>query len=339
MANILCLGEMLVDWVCTTKGAALSNAELFTKAPGGAPANTAVSLARQGIQTAFLGRIACDHFGAWLREVLVQNGIDISGMVEDPEAQTRMAYVITNTHGDRILADFTKIAAADTRLKPTDLKTAMFAKASILHFGSISLIHYPSAAATKKAVKLARDHQMLISYDPNIRIGLWENPTVCRSKILNTLCWADVVKINEDELKFLTGSCSLASAETFFQQNKLALLLITLGDKGASIIHSSGTRIVSGFKIKLKDPTGAGDGFNAGILAGLHKHITDTEKRLGKVIDRRKIVESLTLDDLESIVKRANAIGALTCTKVGAIPALPNHEEIETFLAVNTYAY
>lgn len=332
MANVLCLGEILVDWVCTTKGAALAKAELFTKAPGGAPANTAVSLARQGIKTAFLGRLARDHFGAWLRDVLIENGIDISGMVEDPDAQTRMAYVVTDSHGDRILAGFTKIAAADTRLKPSDLNSNMFSKASILHFGSISLIDYPAAAATRKAIKLARDHNMLVSYDPNIRIGLWENPEACRTKVLNTVGWADIVKINEDELKFLTGSNSLKNAKVFYQQNKLALLLITLGHRGALIVNSSGTRMVSGFKIRLKDPTGAGDGFNAGIIAGLVKRITNTEKQFGKVINRRRMIESLTLDELATIVKRANAIGALTCTKVGAIPALPTSREIEAFL-------
>ena len=70
MADVLCLGEILVDWVCTTVGAELDKAQQFTKAAGGAPANTAVGLARQKVPTAFLGRISDDAFGRWLRSIL-----------------------------------------------------------------------------------------------------------------------------------------------------------------------------------------------------------------------------------------------------------------------------
>lgn len=331
MADVLCLGEILVDWVCTTEGAELERAEVFIKAPGGAPANTAVSLERQGIKTAFLGRIACDHFGFWLRDMLVQNGVDISGLIEDPDAQTRMAYVVT-INGDRKLAEFTKIDTADARFKPGDLKPEMFATASILHFGSISLIDPPIANATKQAIKLAKKNKMLVSYDPNIRIGLWQNSEKCRQKILETLCLADVVKINEDELQFLTGSQSMEAANCLREKNNIALLLITLGAQGAVFVHACGTKTVSGFQIKLKDATGAGDGFNSGILAGLLHHINHREKKSDENANRRSIIESLTLDELENIVKRANAIGALTCTKVGAIPALPTCEEVELLL-------
>ena len=75
MADVLCLGEILVDWVCTTVGAELDKAQQFTKAAGGAPANTAVGLARQKVPTAFLGRISDDAFGRWLRSILEEEGI------------------------------------------------------------------------------------------------------------------------------------------------------------------------------------------------------------------------------------------------------------------------
>src|SRR5262245_26075882 len=120
MADVLCLGEILVDWVCTTPGAELDRALSFTKAPGGAPANTAVGLARQGIPTGFIGRVSGDEFGRWLKGVLEEDGIDVTGTVVDNDAQTRMAYVVTTATGDRKLADFSKIACADARLEPGD---------------------------------------------------------------------------------------------------------------------------------------------------------------------------------------------------------------------------
>lgn len=332
MADVLCLGEILVDWVSTSIGAELEQAETFIKSPGGAPANTAIGLARQGIKTAFVGRIAQDKLGLWLRDVLIHDGIDVSGIIEDAYAETRKAYIVTTRSGDRKIAEFTKIACADARIEPTDLKPEMFAKASILHFGSISLIASPAANTIEQAVKLARDHKMLVSYDPNIRLGLWPNEDECRYTILHTLHWADLVKINEEELQFLTGFCSLEAAKELREQHNIPLLVITLDARGAMFSHSSGTKIVSGFKVKFIEATGAGDGFNAGMIASLLSQVNDPAKRSAKGASRRSIIESLNLQELEFIVQRANAIGALTCTKVGAFSALPTREETDLFL-------
>jgi fructokinase len=167
MPDVLCLGEILVDWICRTPGAELHEAERFIKAPGGAPANTAVGLARQGISTGFIGRVSDDAFGAWLVSVLQENGIDTTGTIHDPHAQTRMAYVVTTLSGDRKLAEFTRVACADAQLSVEDIIPQQFERAHVLHFGSISLIANPSAQATRHAVDLARRHNLLISYDPN----------------------------------------------------------------------------------------------------------------------------------------------------------------------------
>ncbi len=333
MSDVLCLGEILVDWVCTTQGAELEEAQSFTKAPGGAPANTAVGLARQGIKTGFIGRVSQDNFGRWLKSVLEEDNIDVAGVVEDPEAQTRMAYVVTMQNGDRKLAEFTKISCADARLEPSDLKEDMFAKASVLHFGSISLIGNPSAEATKKAVELAKKHKMLISYDPNVRLGLWPSAQVCKDTILGSLSWADVVKINEDELEFLTGSRTIEAAQELREEHNLPLLIVTLDLRGAMFFHAGGSKNVRGFQIDLLEATGAGDGFNSGVIAGLLQYIG--KERNASALDKsncRTILEALAIEQLEQIVQRANAIGAITCTKAGAIPALPTKEEVDSFL-------
>lgn len=325
MADVLCLGELLVDWVCTTLGAELDRAQIFTKAAGGAPANTAVGLARQGLSVGFIGRCSDDQFGMWLRSVLETDNIDTSGMKSDPDAQTRMAYVVTTMTGDRKLAEFSRVACADARLEPGDLKPEQFAKASVLHFGSISLIASPAAEATKKAVELAQSNKLLISYDPNVRLGLWPSPEACKSKILETLKWADMIKINEDELNFLTGSRHFSAAEELRKEHNIPLLIITLDSRGAYISTAKGNRTIPGFQVSLVEATGAGDGFNSGVIAGLMPHIKTAP-------DRRKVLQSLEINDLAEIVRRANAIGALACTRAGAIPALPTTEEIDVFL-------
>jgi fructokinase len=325
MSDVLCLGEILVDWVCTTVGAELDAAQVFTKAAGGAPANVAVGLARQGVPTGFVGRVAEDAFGGWLRDLLKQENIDTSSTVMDPKANTRMAYVVTTSTGDRKLADFSRIACADAQLEASDLNEAQFKAASILHFGSISLIAEPCKTATTKAKDYAKKHGLLISYDPNVRLGLWPSPEACRQAILDTLQWADIVKINLDELDFLTGSRDRDAAERLRQEHNIPLLIITLDSEGSQFITAKGTRTVPGFKIQLVEATGAGDGFVSGVLAGVLPHIKTAT-------NRRQALQELDLDVIEAIFKRANAVGAITCTRAGAIPALPKISEIDSFL-------
>lgn len=326
MADVLCLGEILVDWVCTTAGAELSDAQSFTKAPGGAPANVAVGLARQGTRSAFLGRISTDEFGKWLKAILEEEGIDTTGTVIDPDAQTRMAYVVTLSNGDRKLAEFSKVAVADSRLSPDDLKESQFATAKALHFGSISLIASPAAEATHTAIELATQYNLLISYDPNVRIGLWPSKEVCKQTILSTLRFAHLVKINLDELEFLTGSREFSAAEALRKEHNLAMLLITLDSQGAYFLTEQGEKNVPGFEVEFKEATGAGDGFVSGVLTGLVQEI-------GTATDKREALRNLSVNKIEEIVRRANAIGALTCTKPGAIPALPKQDEVKTFLS------
>jgi fructokinase len=326
MADVLCLGEILVDWICRTVGAELNEAESFTKAPGGAPANTAVGLARQGISTGFIGRVSDDDFGAWLVSILQDNGIDTRGTIRDPNAQTRMAYVVTTLSGDRKLAEFTRVACADAQLTVSDIIPEQFENAHVLHFGSISLIANPSADATRHAVHLAQEHNLLISYDPNVRTGLWPSADICRTTILDTLNWADLVKINEDELFFLTGSHDISAAETLRAEHNIPLLIITLDARGAYITTPHGHRIVPGFGVHLEEATGAGDGFNSGVIAGLLPYLKKSTQT------PRKTLEALDLNQLQEIVYRANAIGAITCTRAGAMPALPTTQEVDFFM-------
>lgn len=326
MADVLCLGEILVDWVSTAVGVELEDCLTFTKAAGGAPANTAVGLARQGISTGFIGRVSNDCFGLWLRSILQSADIDIQGTIVDSDSQTRMAYVVTTKTGDRKLAEFTRVACADSRLSPEDIKPQMFVDSVILHFGSISLISDSSSKATREAIKLARLNNMLISYDPNLRLALWSSPEVLRVTVLETLSLADIVKINEDELLFMTGSNTNESADNFRKEFDIPLLIITKDKSGAYFSHTGGGYSLNGFEIKLVEATGAGDGFNAGILSALLPIVKES-------LNRRQALCNLTKTDILNIGKRANAIGALVCTKPGAIPALPTKLELEHFMS------
>ena len=325
MADVLCLGEILVDWVCTVPGAELDAAQVFTKAPGGAPANVAVGLARQGVPTGFIGRVSEDAFGLWLKGLLDQEGIDTSMTVMDPNASTRMAYVVTTSTGDRKLAEFSRIACADAQLQEQDLREDVFKGATALHFGSISLIAEPAKSATRRAIEMANAAKLLISYDPNVRLGLWPTPADCKNTIIDTLKWADIVKINVDELEFLTGSREFSAAERLRAEHNVPLMIITLDSNGCHFLTELGDKSVPGFQIQLVEATGAGDGFVSAVIAGLLPHIKNAPNRRGAL-------KALKHETLTDIFRRANAVGAIACTRPGAIPALPHTQEIDAFV-------
>jgi sugar/nucleoside kinase (ribokinase family) len=165
---------------------------------------------------------------------------------------------------------------------------------------------------------------MLVSYDPNVRISLWPSRETCKQTILGTMSWADVVKINEDELEFLTGSREREAADQLRAEHNLPLLIITLDSRGAYFATTQGGRVVPGFQVELVEATGAGDGFNSGVIGGLLPLIKSAQ-------DKREALIELDQDVLADIIRTANAIGAITCTKPGAIPALPTRDEVESF--------
>jgi sugar/nucleoside kinase (ribokinase family) len=143
-----------------------------------------------------------------------------------------------------------------------------------------------------------------------------------------------MVKINQDELEFLAGSRDLQAADTLRTAHDVPLLIVTLDSRGAYFTYKGGNKIVPGFQIKFVEATGAGDGFNAGMITGLLPFIKRTTKSTGKGgPDVRTIIDGIDIKDLVEIVRHANAIGALTCTRAGAIPALPTADEVSSFVA------
>lgn len=327
VADVLCLGEILVDWVSTVPGAGLDSAATFTKAPGGAPANVAVGLARQEVSSAFIGRISADAFGTWLGNILKEEGVDTSCCLVNPKTNTRMAYVVTTNTGDRQLAEFTRIECADSTLSAADLRDETFSEAAVLHFGSISLMEEPSRSATVKAISMAKARGLVLSYDPNVRLGLWPSTEECKKAVLSVVKNADIVKINLDELQFLTSSKSFEAAQKFRAEHNIPVLVITLDAGGAHFVTARGSGTVPGFSVSIVEATGAGDGFVSGMLAGLLPHI----KRVNN--NRQAALQNLSVDVLAPILRRANAVGAMVCMSAGAIPAMPTSQEIDSFLS------
>lgn len=314
--SIVCIGELLIDFVALESGVTVGEASGFVKAPGGAPANVAVAAARLGVESAFLGMVGDDPFGRFLAGVLETDGVDTRGLRYHKDARTALAFVSLAADGDRSFS-FYRNPSADMLMRPEDVALDVIDNYKILHYGSITLIGEPSRSATLAAVEHARANGLLISYDPNLRLALWDSPDAAREGMLLGMQYAHVVKISEEELEFLTGGHDLNVLWRAYPH--IRLIAVTRGAGGAAIYTSTGTHDAPAFPVSAVDTTGAGDGFVAGMLTQLldiaHAHPDfDYTPHLAR------------------IVRFANAVGALATTKKGGIPGLPTRAAVEGFL-------
>jgi fructokinase len=314
MFDVIACGELLIDFVATESGVTLAQAPAFKKAAGGAPANVAVGIARLGYRAGFMGQVGDDDFGHFLAGTLAEAGVDTGGLRFTSEARTALAFVSLRADGERSFV-FYRHPSADMLWRPADVDAAYAGNTRVFHYGSISLIGEPSRNATLTALEHARRSGALISYDPNLRLALWSSAEAARTGILSGWHYADVIKVNEEELEFLTGESNLAQAARQLWHNRLRLLTVTRGGAGCAYFVPDGAGEVSGFQVEVVDTTGAGDGFMAGLLAGL-------------------LDAGLSWDEaaLRRALRLGNAVGALTTTQRGAIPALPTRSAAETLM-------
>jgi fructokinase len=319
--QVLCLGEALIDFVADTAGVSLAEVPGFHKAPGGAPANVAVGLARLGVPAAFVGKVGDDPFGRFLRDTFAAAGVDTRPMLLSSEALTGLAFVSLMANGERDFM-FYRNPSADMLLRWDEVPESLFTGARILHHGSITLIGEPSRTATVVATANAREAGCLVSYDVNLRLPLWESEAAAREGIKDGLIGVHIVKVSEEEGEFLFDTRTPEETAAKLLLGGARLVVVTRGAAGVYCRWWLGDQLqelhVPGFSVGAVDTTGAGDGFVAALLAG---------------VLAEPALEQIPPERMQPILTLANAVGALTCTRKGAIPALPTRAEVERFLA------
>ena len=303
----------------TEIGRRLGDVPAFRPMPGGAPANVAVAARRLGAPSAFIGKVGDDAFGHTLIATLKAEGVETRGMRLDAEARTTLAFIAMP---DAQSAEFVfyRHPGADMRLRPDELDETLLAEARAFHFGSISLGNEPSRSATLRAIELTRAGGALVSFDVNYRPGLWPGPEAAVAAIRAALPLAHLVKVNQSELALLTGDDDPVSGSEALCRAGPAVAVITLGALGSWYRAGTAVGFVPAFAVRAVDCTGCGDGFVAGVLTQLVAAGDEWPSRLDNTGLRRA-------------VRYGNAVGALTATRRGAMPALPDAAEVDAFLA------
>lgn len=304
MPDITAIGEILID--LTQTGASPQGVELFAANPGGAPANLAVAAARLGASSAFLGKVGRDNFGQILRRTLEDNGVDTSGLLSDA-APTSVAVVSVSPDGEQSYVFF---RGADVNLIPDEVDELRLEQSKFLHFGSVSLTAGPSRSATIYAARHAHRSGVLVSYDPNYRPFLWRAQADAQQWMTIPLPLVDVIKVSEEELFLITGTRDPQQGSLLLEEKGISLILITLGARGAFFRWKGHTGHIPAIPVEATDTTGAGDAFLGAVLS-----------RLSARGDAP--LEGLEPEELRDILTFATRAAAWTCTRSGAIPAMP----------------
>lgn len=308
--RIVTIGEILID--LTQTGVNQQNIPTYAANPGGAPANVAVAAARLGADTAFVGMVGEDGFGTYLAQVLEENGVNTQGLRTAPGATT-LAVVSVNGQGER---SFQFMRGADARLTPEQVDEDLLAQAGILHFGSVSLTADPARSATLHAVERARQQGAVVSYDPNYRAALWDSQENAVAWMRRPLSQVDILKISDEEMELLSGSHDPEVCSRVMADKGISLVLITLGSQGVFYRLGGQTGVVPGVATKVADTNGAGDTFFGAVLSQLS-------------LRPQGVLEGLETAELEDILAFANRAASVTCSRSGAIPAMPTLDELK----------
>lgn len=305
--DIFSIGEMVIDFIpgCE-KNSYIRNA-------GGAPANVAIAVARNGLESSMCCSVGDDDFGRFLLKTLTDNNVKILNPKLCANAITTMAFVNLNQDGERSFT-FARKPGADMFLDPVDVKEDDIKNSVIIHAGSCSLSAQPVADATRKAMMLGQKNGKIVSFDVNYRNLMWnDDQDACTKAVFEILPYVDLLKISEEEVEMLGGEQAI---EKVMAENKIALTVETLGSRGARSFFHGKVLEEAGMSIKAVDTTGAGDAFWGGFCSSLRLQNIETTKQL-------------TPECIRKAMNYGNTAGSICCQSKGAIASLPTRDQIE----------
>lgn len=319
MPTVYTIGEALIDFIPAEKGVALKDVSGFEKAAGGAPMNVACAVSKLGGSSAFIGKLGEDAFGEHLLETMAGIGVDTSQVVRTKEANTALAFVSLQQDGNRQFS-FYRNPSADMLLHEDEIDAGLFGAGDILHFCSVDLIEAPVKYAHRKAIGAASAAGAVVSFDPNVRLPLWEDEESCRRTILEFLPLSDIVKISDEELEFITGIQDEEEAIQSLFTGRVGHIIYTKGSKGAVWYTRDFSIEAPGLRVETIDTTGAGDAFIGSLLFQVHK------------AGGAEALAALTPESALEYLSFANAAAAITTTRRGAVHSLPTFAEAEAMM-------
>ena len=282
---------------------------------GGAPANVAIGVSKLGLPAAFIGRVGNDPFGHFMEKTFREYNVDCQSLEKDDHHRTSTVVVDLGHNGERSFT-FLVSPSADQFLSEQAIPSF---NQDILHFCSLALVGHTCRKTLKTAIENLTAKNGLISFDVNLREQMWENKDEMRTTITQFCHDADILKLSDEELFWLTESNDWHIALNKLQQHYNApLKLVTKGKDGSIVLWQDKIFSFDSYHVNSVDTTGAGDAFVSGLLSSIASSGMPEDKLM-----------------LESMMTIASACGALATTKKGALTALPDSAFLQSFISDN----
>lgn len=303
---ILCCGESLIDMLPRDLAEGGTG---FAPHPGGAVFNTAIALGRLGVPVGMFSGVSNDLFGAMLADALTNSGVDTSALARS-DRPTTLAFV-TLTDGQARYAFYDE-GTAGRMLTKSDLPRT---EADACFFGGISLVSEP-CGSVYEALMAQVAPRAVTMIDPNIRPSFIADESAYRDRIDRMLALADVVKLSDEDLHWLFGDGTTEAHANALLSRGPKLICITEGADGVTGYTGTHRVHASARKVTVADTVGAGDTFNAGLLAALHDAGALTKSRIA----------ALTETEIGAALALGAQAAAITVSRAGANP--PWREEL-----------
>ncbi|WP_392562122.1 aminoimidazole riboside kinase [Orbus sturtevantii] len=306
--KIWCLGDAVVDLL------PLEN-KRYQACAGGAPANVAIGIAKLGNCAGFIGRVGNDPFGHFMQETFTEYGVDCQYLEFDPNVKTSTVLVDLAKNGERSFT-FLVSPSADQFLSQDAIPAF---GADILHFCSLALVGKTCRTTLANAIAKLKLSNGKISFDINLREQMWDDKQEMREIINQFAKCADILKLSDEELFWLTESQDWAIALAKLDElYPASLKIITKGSEGSIVVWKNHQYHYLAYKVNSIDTTGAGDAFVAGLLSSI---------AINGLPDNIAMIDTM--------ISIASACGALATTKKGALTALPDNNYLQQFISDN----
>ena len=308
--NFLVMGRAGLDLYPDPPGTSIENATRFVSALGGSSANIAAALARQGMKASLITRVSDDAVGRFCLNQLALYGIDRTH-VKPIGGEWRNSLALAETHVENHQSIIYRNGAADFQMDMADVEAIDYDRYGALITTGTVLASEPSRGAAFRAFELAHNADVPLVFDVDYRPYSWPSAQIASDTYSRAAMLCDIIIGNEEEFGFMAGNQAegLAKARSLINA-RAQIVVYKMGAKGAITITREGEFQTGIYKTTALKPTGAGDSFMGGFLAGLaNGHL------------------------LRDAVLRGSASAAIVVSKVGCAPAMPTTAELETFLA------
>jgi len=307
--KILAIGELLVDFIPSRQGLKIHECGEIIKTASGSSGIFACAVNNFSKNAGFIGKIGKDSLSQLVFNIIKEQGVDVSRVIISDEGQIGLAFIEYTEFGRNY--QFYRNDSVGSKLSPEELDVEYISHAFAIHYSGMLLELPPQMQASCiRAVEIARENGVLVSFDPNIRKEMIKTSSAL-DRLRNSVSTADIISPTLEEAEFITGETDIKKILSALHHMGPVVVALTRDKRGAILSCNGEVICEDGIDIKATDPTGAGDAFSAALISGIQQGLP-----------------------LDKLAKFCNCAGALTTTKQGTIGmALPTLQDVEQMMA------